>query len=103
MNRVTVSQTAQGAQTNPSQCLFLHDPYNFVGLANTRGNCVTARVKLPLWRVCGQDWYLRERGCVMLGQDTTIVGANLAATRWVTVVFQGGEEMRVQAALEDTV
>lgn len=27
----------------------------------------------------------------MLGQDTAIVGANLAATRWVAVVFQGGK------------
>lgn len=52
---------------------------------------MSARVKLPLWGVCGQDWYLRERGCVMLGQDTAIVGANLAATRWVAVVFQGGK------------
>lgn len=41
MNRVTVSQTAQRARTHPSRCLFLHDPYNFVGLANTRGNCVS--------------------------------------------------------------
>ena len=52
---------------------------------------MSARVKLPLWGVCGQVWYLRERGCVMLGQDTAIVGANLAATRWVAVVFQGGK------------
>lgn len=41
MNRVTVSQTAQRARTHPSRCLFLHDLYNFVGLANTRGNCVS--------------------------------------------------------------
>lgn len=27
----------------------------------------------------------------MLGQDTAIVGANLAATRWIAVVFQGGK------------
>lgn len=53
---------------------------------------MSARVKLPLWGVCGQVWYLRERGCVMLGQDTAIVGANLAATRWVAVVFQGGKK-----------
>lgn len=52
---------------------------------------MSARVKLPLWGVCGQVWDLRERGCVMLGRDTAIVGANLAATRWVAVVFQGGK------------
>lgn len=40
MNRVTVSQTARGARTHPPHCPLLHDPCNFVGLANTRGNCV---------------------------------------------------------------
>lgn len=41
MNRVTVSQTAQGARTHPPHSPLLHDPCNFVGLADTRGNCVS--------------------------------------------------------------
>lgn len=52
---------------------------------------MSARVKLPLWGVCGQDQYLRDRGCVTLGQDSAIVGASLAAPRRVAVVFQGGK------------
>lgn len=52
---------------------------------------MSARVKLPLRGVCGQVGDLRERGCVTLGQDTAIVGASLAAPRWVADVFQGEE------------
>lgn len=63
---------------------------------------MSVRVKLPLWGVCGQDQYLRERGCVTLGQDSAIVGANLAAPRWVAVLFPGREEMTKLAAQEDS-
>lgn len=59
---------------------------------------MSARVKLPLRGVCGQVGDLRERGCVTLGQDTAIVGASLAAPRWVADVFQGGKRS-IQAAL----
>lgn len=59
---------------------------------------MSTRVKLPLRGVCGQVGDLRERGCVTLGQDTAIVGASLAALRWVADVFQGGKRS-IQAAL----
>lgn len=90
MNRVTVSQTARGARTHPPQALSCTTPI-ILWVWQTQGAIVTGRVRLPLWGVCGQDQYLRERGCVTLGQESAIVGANLAAPRWVAVVFQGGE------------
>lgn len=102
MNRVTVSQTAQRARTHPSRCLFLHDPYNFVGLANTRGNCVSqgqVAIVGGLWA----GLVAEGEGLCHAGSRHCNCGCQFGSYQVGCSCFPGREETSVQAALEDTV
>lgn len=102
MNRVTVSQTAQRARTHPSRCLFLHDPYNFVGLANTRGNCVRqgqAAIVGGLWAGLGSE----GEGLCHAGSRYCNCGCQFGSYEVGCSCFPRREEWSTEAALEDVV
>lgn len=102
MNRVTVSQTAQRARTHPSRCLFLHDPYNFVGLANTRGNCVSqgqAAIVGGLWAGLGSE----GEGLCHAGSRYCNCGCQFGSYEVGCSCFPRREEWSTEAALEDVV
>lgn len=102
MNRVTVSQTAQRARTHPSHCLFLHDPYNFVGLANTRGNCVSqgqAAIVGGLWAGLVSE----GEGLCHAGSRYCNCGCQFGSYKVGWSCFPGREERTVEVALEGIV
>lgn len=101
MNRVTVSQTAQRARTHPPHGLFLHDPYNFVGLANTRGNCVSqgqAAIVGGLWAGSVSE----GEGLCHAGSRHCNCGCQFGSSEVGCSCFPGREEMTMLAAQEDS-